>query len=63
MGESKTTFTTEKYIEHSGTGSDAYSEMGNSGEEFWEQNGREEEEEDSLFKSDGKEEEEHYHHD
>ena len=63
MGESKTTFTTEKYIEHSGSGSDAYSETGNSGEEFWEQNGRGEEEEDNLFKSDGKEEEECYYHD
>ena len=63
MGESETTFTTEKYIEYSGSGSDAYSETGNSGEEFRVQNGRGEEEEDSLFKSDGKEEEEHYHHD
>ena len=63
MGESETTFTTEKYIEHSGSGSDAYSETENSGEEFWEQNGKGEAEEDSLFESDGKEEEERYHHD
>ena len=51
MGESETTFTSEEYLEHSGSGSDAYSETGSISKEFWESNG--ETEEDGLFESDG----------
>lgn len=51
MGESETTSTSEEYLEHSGSGSDAYSETGSISKEFWEGNG--EREEDGLFESDG----------
>ena len=53
MGESETTFTSEEYLEHCGSGSDASSETGSISKEFWESNGGTEEEEDSLFESDG----------
>ena len=51
MGESETTSTSEEYLEHGGSGSDAYSETGSISKEFWESNG--ETEEDGLFESDG----------
>lgn len=59
VGKSKETFTSEEYLEHSGSGSSSSNETGDSDDEFWCKTGRaEKEEETGLFETDGEEEEE-----
>ena len=62
MGESEETFTSKKYPEYSGSGSDSSYETGGSDEEFWGKTGGSEKEEAGLFESDGEEEEKCHSH-